>query len=254
VAAAAHELGTPLATIKLTSAELVADLADHPSLQEDARLIHDQANRCRDILRSMGSAGKDDLQMRSSPLETLLRDAAEPHVSRGKTIHFALFPSDDQPSPQPKVLRKPEVIHGLRNLIQNAVDFSDNAVWLDGEWTKDRLTVRIVDDGPGFPPQMLGRIGDPFLRWQRNDNRATRSPDYDGMGLGLFIAKTLLERTGAELFFANGSQSDRSATTSGAIVEVVWPRNKIEASEEGGLGLNQPNEEGVIVSPRLRGF
>src|SRR5690606_20458669 len=90
VAAAAHELGTPLATIKLVSKELLDELEDRPDLLEDVTLIREQADRCRDILRGMGRAGKDDLQLRQAPLEQVLREAAEPHANRGKTLHFQL--------------------------------------------------------------------------------------------------------------------------------------------------------------------
>src|SRR5690606_19614179 len=152
VAAAAHELGTPLATIKLVSKELLDELEDRPDLLEDVTLIREQADRCRDILRGMGRAGKDDLQLRQAPLEQVLREAAEPHASRGKTLHFLLAPGPGGAAKQPVVLRLPEVIHGLRNLVQNAVDFAASTVWIEGEWTDRAITVRIFDNGPGYPP------------------------------------------------------------------------------------------------------
>ncbi len=243
VAAAAHELGTPLATIKLVSSEMIDELSAHPDLQDDARLIRDQADRCRDILRSMGKAGKDDLHMRQAPLSTVLREAAEPHLSRGKDVIFTFAPTPGTETPEPLVLRRPELIHGLRNLIQNAVDFAAGRVWVDGHWSDDRLTIRILDDGDGFPPQVLGRIGDPFVRSRRSDQAAQLRPGYEGMGLGLFIAKTLLERTGAELSFANAadrylSPNDRP-DRSGAIVEAVWPIEALVVPRGGALGQNQ---------------
>ncbi|NBO21253.1 MAG: sensor histidine kinase, partial [Rhodobacteraceae bacterium] len=206
VAAAAHELGTPLATIKLVSAEMIDELAGNPALQEDARLIRDQADRCRDILRSMGRAGKDDLHLRTAPLGDVLREAAEPHMARGKEVTMTLTPATDGAGPpprQPVILRRPEVIHGLRNVIQNAVDFARSHVWLEAEWTRTRIVVRVLDDGPGYPAHLMGRIGDPFLRLRRDPAARPERPEYEGMGLGLFIAKTLLERTGADLSFAN---------------------------------------------------
>jgi two-component system sensor histidine kinase RegB len=134
VAAAAHELGTPLATIKLVSAELIDELESQPDLQADARLIREQADRCRDILRDMGRAGKDDLHLRQAPLSAVLREAAEPHLARGKGW-FAFAPVQDGGADQPTILRRPEIIHGLRNLVQNAVDFARSTVWIEGEWT-----------------------------------------------------------------------------------------------------------------------
>ncbi|MDZ4395244.1 ActS/PrrB/RegB family redox-sensitive histidine kinase, partial [Cypionkella sp.] len=239
VAAAAHELGTPLATIKLISSEMIDELADHPDLAEDARLIREQANRCRDILRSMGKAGKDDLLLRQAPLATVLQEAAEPHMARGIEVIFSMAGS----GPPPVVLRRPELIHGLRNLVQNAVDFARSKVWVDAQFTPEHITLRIIDDGEGFPAQVLGRIGDPFVRSRRDEQDLDRRPEYEGMGLGLFIAKTLLERTGAELSFANAadpflSPEERPAR-SGAIVEVTWQAADIVAETAGGLGENQ---------------
>ena len=240
VAAAAHELGTPLATIKLASTELLHELQDNPDLAEDAALIRDQADRCRDILRDMGRAGKDDLHLRHAPLMAVLEEAAEPHRTRGKTIEFSTDAFDDAMD-QPEILRKPEIIHGLRNLIQNAVDFAQTTVWVDANWTDDQISVRIFDDGKGFPPHLLGRIGDPFMRRRRSARSSTERPGYEGMGLGLFIAKTLLERSGAELKFANGS--DAVTGQLGAVVEVVWPRQKLDLQNgeaRTALGENKP--------------
>jgi two-component system, sensor histidine kinase RegB len=233
VAAAAHELGTPLATIKLTSAELIEELDAFPELQEDAKLIRDQANRCRDILQSMGRAGKDDLMLRQAPLGTVIREAAAPHLNRGKEIHFKDGQSVEDGQNQPLVLRRPDLVHGLRNLLQNGVDFARANVWVETTWNDDTVSVRIMDDGMGYPANIMGRIGDPFMRLRRSGQDRAQRPGYEGMGLGLFIAKTLLERSGAELSFANGRDPYLATTEQpqkcGAIVEVVWPRAKIDA-------------------------
>ncbi len=244
VAAAAHELGTPLATIKLASTELVEELAGRPDLREDAELIRAQADRCRDILRSMGRAGKDDLHLRQAPLGAVLREAAEPHLSRGRAVAFDVFPGTNGGDRQPNILRRPEVIHGLRNLVQNAVDFARSRVWIDATWTDSIILVRIIDDGPGYPANILGRIGDPFVRSRSVAQEAGQRPDYEGMGLGLFIAKTLLERSGAGLSFANGADPFLKRTEQpdrfGAIVEVRWPRRAIVAPDTDALGPNRP--------------
>lgn len=243
VAAAAHELGTPLATIKLVSAELMDELSEFPELAEDARLIREQADRCRDILRSMGKAGRSDLHMRQAPLSAVLREAAEPHLERGKRVQFNLMPLAGGARDEPEILRRPELIHGLRNLVQNAVDFARAQVWVDAAWTGTHLTLRIIDDGDGFAPQVLGRIGDPFLR-SRRDEAAGQRPGYEGMGLGLFIAKTLLERTGAEMSFANAADpfltTEERPERSGAIIEAVWPLERVMAEKGPALGQN-PN-------------
>lgn len=243
VAAAAHELGTPLATIKLVSTELIEELADRPALLEDARLIATQVDRCRDILQGMGRAGKDDLHLRQAPLETLVREAAEPHLDRGKQVNFVLTSGAGKESRQPNVLRRPEVIHGLRNLIQNAVDYARSTVWVEAEWTDVRILIRIIDDGEGFPPQVIGRIGDPFVRQRRLDQDQAQRPQYEGMGLGLFIAKTLLERTGAELTFANATDPfltpEERPERSGAVVEAIWPISRLVAPADLAQGENQ---------------
>ena len=244
VAAAAHELGTPLATIKLVSTEMIDDLDGQSDLQDDARLIRQQADRCRDILRSMGRAGKDDLHLRKAPLSAVLTEAAEPHRHRGKTVVFQDVNGPDSAPRAQEVLRRPELIHGLRNLIQNAVDFARSTVWVDVDWSATRVTIRIVDDGDGFPPQMIGRFGDPFLRFRRTEPDLQRRPEYEGMGLGLFIAKTLLERTGAELTFANASDpfltSEERPDRCGAVVEVSWPPAALLAPADLGQGPNLP--------------
>lgn len=238
VAAAAHELGTPLATIKLASAELLNDLRDQPELAEDAALIRDQADRCRDILRDMGRAGKDDLHLRQAPFEAVVAEAAEPHVGRGIRVERQHAHRHSGAKDQPAILRKPEIIHGLRNLIQNGVDFARNTVWIETDWSDQTISVRIIDDGPGFPADVIGRIGDPFVRQRKVTQIMGARPEYEGMGLGLFIAKTLLERSGAQLRFANGSEHPQS----GAVVEVIWPREVLEPQTKastGPLGANQ---------------
>lgn len=247
-AAAAHELGTPLATIKLVSGELARELRDRPELAEDVELIRKQADRCRDILRELSAGGKDDRQVKTVPVTALVEEAAEPHLDRGKAVivRVAGRPVEEVAVPDPPVVaRLPEVVHGLRNLVQNAVDFAEGHVWIDLDWTGAEVRIAVGDDGPGFGPDLLGRLGDPFLR--ERGRRGARPADprqgYEGMGLGLFIAKTLLERTGARLAFANGADADGRgalagdpdlARPPGAIVEVVWPRAALEVGRAAG--------------------
>ncbi|MFO1209641.1 MAG: ActS/PrrB/RegB family redox-sensitive histidine kinase [Amaricoccus sp.] len=250
VAAAAHELGTPLATIKLVSTELVEELAGQPQLQEDAALIRTQANRCSEILRGMGPRGKEDVLVRHAPFSSVVEEAAAPHAARGVSVITRIegAPVEDGPEVQPLVARRPEIIQGLRNLIQNAVDFARATVWIDLDWTDSELRVVIGDDGPGYPVDLIGRIGDPFVRRRTpppNDER----PGYAGMGLGLFIAKTLLERTGARVSFANAEAPSEApqgppefARPTGAVVTVSWPRARVspEAHAAAPLAANVP--------------
>ncbi len=251
VAAAAHELGTPLATIKLAATELVEELADRPHLQEDAQLVRAQADRCTRILRAMGPRGKEDALVRHAPFSTVVEEAAAPHADRGIRIITRIegAPVEDGPEVQPAVARRPEIIQGLRNLIQNAVDFARSTVWIDLDWTDAELRVVIGDDGPGYPPELIGRIGDPFVR--KRSPLPDARPGYEGMGLGLFIAKTLLERSGAALSFQNGAETAAPAVAGppefarpgGAVVTVVWPRARVSprsGSAQAPLGANAP--------------
>lgn len=240
VAATAHELGTPLATIMLVSGELRAELSDDPDISEDMELIHEQALRCREILQSMGAAGKDDLHMRQTPIEALVREAAGPHMNRGKSVLIHVGAEDLSHMKHPIVPRRPEIIHGLRNLIQNAVDFSETTVDITVSWSQYELRVQVADDGDGFPSSVIGRIGDPFVRRRSLQDDAERRPGYSGMGLGLFIAKTLLERAGARLLFRNAPKD--SKMTGGAVIDVIWPLESIALPMLEPLGENIPNE------------
>jgi two-component system, sensor histidine kinase RegB len=250
VAAAAHELGTPLATIKLVSGELV-DTLDDEDQRADAQLIREQADRCRAILRAMGQAGKDDPHLHQAPLEAVLREAAAPHSTRGKTLEFAHRARGGADARMPEIWRRPEIVHGLRNLIQNAVDFAAHEIRVEAEWDAETILVRIGDDGPGYPADLIGLLGEPYLRRRRGGGALTERPGYEGMGLGLFIAKTLLARSGASLRFRNDkADEDTAGGFGGAIAEVVWPRPRIEAPPRPRLGENRPRDPATgAVSP-----
>ena len=142
VAAAAHELGTPLATIKLASTELIEELADRPHLQEDAQLVRAQADRCTGILRAMGPRGSEDALVRFAPFSSVVEEAAAPHADRGVRIITRIEGAsiEDGPEVQPQLARHPEIIQGLRNLVQNAVDFAASTVWIDLDWSEAELT------------------------------------------------------------------------------------------------------------------
>ncbi len=237
VAAAAHEMGTPLATIKVVATELEEELHDKPELQDDARLIREQAVRLSKILRDMGRTGKEDLHLKRAPITEVLREAAGPHENRGKKITFLVngLPFEESSRHIPNLPRQPEILHGLRNLIQNAVDFARTQVWIDIKVTDQTIRVLVADDGKGYPHDFLGRIGDPFLRRQKKKKNPDR-PEYEGMGLGLFIAKTMLERTNARLTFANGTATAAPSPAlefaTGAMVSVIWDRHNFSKSDK----------------------
>jgi two-component system sensor histidine kinase RegB len=120
--------------------------------------------------------------------------------------------------------RNPGVLYGLGNLVENAVDFAASKVEVEARWSKDEVRIVIADDGTGFPPHVLEQLGEPFVTTRSAQSEREETPDeHVGMGLGFFIAKTLLERSGARLELAN-----RPLPQGGAVVTVVWPRAKFE--------------------------
>ncbi len=229
-AAAAHELGTPLATIQLTAKEMAAELAGTGMLEEDAKLLVSQAQRCREILGRLSNRGEArDVIMERIAVDLLLKEAADPFVQsrHGPAVIFDVKGAAEEAGPV--LRRKPEIIYGLRNLIENAVGYAHSKVLISADWDESDLTVEIHDDGPGFAPDILGRLGEPYLGG-RGRGRAS-SARTGGLGLGFFIAKTLLERTGASVAFDN-RQWDEASPRGGAWVSVKWPRTAILAGSD----------------------
>jgi two-component system sensor histidine kinase RegB len=219
-AAAAHELGTPLSTISVIAKELVnAIRADAPH-GDDVRLLREQATRCRDILAKLtelSSSGGEPFER--MPLTALIEEVVAPHRNFGVSIDVAL-PAERQP--EPVGARNPAILYGLGNLLENAVDFARERVVVGAQWNEDAVEVTISDDGPGFAPEIVDRIGEPYVTSRRrNPDEADEVPA--GLGLGIFIAKTLLERSGATLNFQNRALPER-----GAIVRMRWSRSDFE--------------------------
>lgn len=233
-AAAAHELGTPLATIALVAKELERELPPDSPHAEDFALLKSQAQRCRDILTKLTSLSSElDHPHTRQPLSHLIEELAEPYRE------FAVAIAVAEPigaGAEPTGRRNPAIIQGLANLIENAVDFAREEVTIGTEWDQTSVAVTIADDGPGFAPGILERIGEPYVttRGRTADDRADH--EAGGLGLGLFIAKTILERTGARLTMGNRERPD-----SGAIVKVSWPRRLFDAEpEESGSQAQAP--------------
>jgi len=225
-AAAAHELGTPLATIALVARELERELEPGDARAEDVHLLSTQSERCRDILRKLTSLGNDpDSPLERMPVTQLLEEIASPHRDFGVALTIV---RDDGPGGEPTVTRNPAVLYGLGNLVENAVDFAAAAVDITAEWTAEAVVVTVRDDGPGFAVEIIERLGDPYVTTRAARAAEARgeavSSEAGGLGLGFFIAKTLLERTGASLSLTN-----RPAPAHGAVVRVAWPRHAIEA-------------------------
>lgn len=219
-AAAAHELGTPLATIALVARELDLAINKTSPHKEDIQLIVSQTGRCRDILQRLSSLSAEGEQHLSQmPLTSLVEEVIAPHREFGIVINKREGKCEGA---EPVGRRNPGIIYGLGNLVENAVDFAKSAVSVEWNWTRRTVSISIVDDGPGFSTDMLDHIGEPYAR-SRNP---TPRNGGGGLGLGLFIAKTLLERSGATLTFNN-----RHDAITGADIHIQWPRNAMEALE-----------------------
>ena len=215
-AAAAHELGTPLSTIALVAREMRDELPAG-DVRDDAELIMSQAARCRTILgklRSLRDTPGDPFAAVS--VGELLAEVIKPLEGNGKSISIR---TDKSAGPEPVIRRNAGLLYGLGNLIENAAQFARQAVLIDASWDKAALTVTITDDGPGFPSELIARLGEPYLTTRPRD---PDSAEPGGLGLGIFISKTLLERTGAKIRFEN------EAGEGHARVRLVWPRAAIE--------------------------
>ncbi|MCP9229103.1 ActS/PrrB/RegB family redox-sensitive histidine kinase [Mesorhizobium sp. LMG 17147] len=211
-AAAAHELGTPLATITLVAKEMEKALGEDPKYGEDVKLLRSQSERCREILKRLTSlSSESEVHLSRLPLTSLVEEVTAPHRDFG--ISIKLRPGE-RIGPEPVGRRNPGVIYGLGNLVENAVDFARKNVTIRWKWNEAAVSFSIIDDGPGFPPEIIDRIGEPYMSTRQGTEAG------GGLGLGLFIAKTLLERSGATLDFRNSSEPGE-----GAIVQISWPRS-----------------------------
>jgi two-component system sensor histidine kinase RegB len=218
-AMAAHELGTPLATIAVVAKEMARECPPG-SLREDAELVSSQAQRCRDILRRLAETPEtDDVVHARISLSQLLEEAAGPEDPDDEVrVEWSVIgPPDTDP---PDLIRHPEVGPAMTSFIENAMDFAKSEVRLIGRYDDDFVTVEIQDDGPGFAPEIFAKLGEPYVTSRPSGENSPSG--HLGMGLGFFIAKTLLERTGAEVGF-------RNARGGGAVVSIRWPRGVIEA-------------------------
>jgi two-component system sensor histidine kinase RegB len=222
-AAAAHELGTPLATISVVAKEMAREAPEGPA-RDDAELLIAQALRCRDILRRLAEAppASDEIQERMSLLQ-FVREIVEPYANQ-EQVRVEAVVSGSAGLEAPDVWRWPEVLHAMTSLVENAFDFARKEILVTARFDADYVTVTVRDDGPGFSPQVLAKLGEPYVT-SRPGAEGSRT-GHVGMGLGFFIAKTLLERTGAVVEFGNGRGG-------GAAVTARWQRARIEAPPAG---------------------
>ncbi len=217
-AAAAHELGTPLATIQITAKELLRELDEADPLRDDARLLVEQAQRCREILKTLAQkpdVGDEAHERMSMP--QLLNEIADPYRHRGVVIETVTY---NEGGDEPPILRRmPEVIHALASFVDNAVDFAEAKVEVVCRYDAQRVSIAVCDDGPGFSAEVLSRLGQPYIS-TRPGGEGSRT-GHHGMGLGFFIAKQLLERAGAKV-------DVRNARPGGAQVTALWPRARLQ--------------------------
>lgn len=220
-AAAAHALGTPLSTIAVISRELERRLpSDHP-LSPDVEVLKTETDRCKDILSriSMLRAGSDEVY-EAVPLGQFLEEIAAPFKNIGPDLHIKSVAKIEDGG-EPLIVRSPAIRYGVGNLVENAIEFALTNVSLTATSTKKEVLIEVTDDGPGFNGEVYPRLGQPYLSDRRQARTATGK--QKGLGLGVFIAKTLLERTGAKLMFANKKEPG-----SGASIRLVWSRESLE--------------------------
>lgn len=216
-AAAAHALGTPLSTISVVVKELEREIGPDSPHADDIALLREQTQRCRDILAKLNELSGEGEPFDRMPLPTLIEEVVAPHRNFGIEIGVNL-PSDET---TPFGARNPAILYGLGNILENAVDFAQQRVEVTADWDDNEISIIISDDGPGFAPEVMSRIGEPYVRSRRR--RRMYASDDTGLGLGFFIAKTLLERSGATLTFVN-----RPFPRRGAIVTIRWARSDFE--------------------------
>jgi two-component system sensor histidine kinase RegB len=220
-AAAAHELGTPLATIFLIARELEQTTTPDSVLAGDIKTLREQSQRCRDILAKITQLSSSGAPFDRMPLSMLIEETVAPHRDFGIAIKVRIAVAN---SPEPVGMRNPAALYGVGNILENAVDFARSTVEVDARWNQELVEIIVSDDGPGIAPEMLKRIGEPYLTRRRRADQT--HPERKGLGLGIFIARTLLERTGATVTFTNRTFPDH-----GAVVRIAWPRESFESTE-----------------------
>lgn len=189
-------------------------------------LLRSQATRCRDILSTLTQhSGESDAMFSQMTLGHLIEEVVQPFRAFDIEIGVTMKPGPNgKNQAQPVVRRNAGIIYGLTNLVENAVDYAASRVEITAYWDDEVVRLTIADDGPGFAPNVLGRLGEPFVttRAQVEDEDAEEA---QGMGLGIFIAKTLLERSNAVIMLKN-----RETPESGASVEVLWKKAEFDTA------------------------
>ena len=213
-AAAAHSLGTPLATIAVVAKELKKEIGDNKDISKDIDLLISQTKRCSEILKKISKKQiEEDIFLSSIKLEDLLEEIIDSFKeTSSKKIDLIL----DDDSNKINIERTPEIIYGLRNFIGNAIKFSKSKVKISLKSDSNKIEIKINDDGPGIPDDIIKKIGEPYIK-----SKSIELSSNSGLGLGTFLGKTLLERQGANLSFR------RNNDLGGALVIIRWDPKKL---------------------------
>lgn len=221
-AAAAHELGTPLATISIVAKELSRE-APTTAVKADADLLILQAERCREILQRLAATpdqASDEVHGRLS-LRQLVQEVIAPHANTSTDVRVEAIVTGAKGVKTPAIRRLPEITHAFTSFVENAVDFARSEILVSARFDADTITIEVRDDGRGFSPEILPKLGEPYVT-SRPGAEGSRT-GHVGMGLGFFISKTLLERTGAVVTYYNSKPQ-------GAVVSARWKRFELEVA------------------------
>ena len=214
-AAAAHSLGTPLSTIKIISQDLLEQLNNNKDLKKDIKLLVSQVDRCNDILKrlSINSTLEDDFIGKDLSLNSYLKEVV---ISFKEISNKNFNINSEQDTNSFNIKKSIEIIYGIRNFIGNANKYAKNNIYITIKSDSEFSEIIIEDDGPGFSKDILTKIGEPYIKsLKSNDNKKS------GLGLGIFIGKTLLEKNYAKILFRN------SETRGGAEIKIEWINNNL---------------------------
>ena len=212
-AAAVHELATPLATISLVSKELQKQLKDNSNIKEDINLLIEQSERCSSILKDIAQRKqKDEFIENISPKELINEIVFSLNNISNKEINVENLNLNQRM----KMTKKTEISYALRNFIENSIKFAKNKINIEIDQSKKKTAITISDDGDGFNKDIIANLGQPYLH---SDNI---KKNKKGMGLGVFISKSLLERCLAQVTFRNNK------SLPGASVKIVWNNSQLE--------------------------
>ena len=214
-AAAAHSLGTPLATISVVAKELKKELGNNKDYSKDIDLLISQTKRCSEILKKISKKQiKDDKFFSYVTLEDLVNEIIDSFKeTSSKSINLV----SENDNNKINIKRSPEIVYGLRNFIGNAVKFSKDTINIIINSNTKNIELIINDDGPGFPDDIIALIGEPYIK-----SKSQEVSSNSGLGLGTFLGKTLLERQFANLSFS------KDKNLGGASVKIMWNINYLK--------------------------